>query len=186
MNHAVFRLESFSSSAAATAEVVRQEDLQDAYERGLADGQAAAASAELRSLAAAIGAVAAQFADMEQIRAEATRQTAADLLPILSEIVTALAREPESAGLERALRQEVQRLAASVPPRPWHILCPAAMEPMVRRCVEMAGLTDADIRTGPAVEAPSIILDEGRSAFSNHKVAERFRDQISELQESYR
>lgn len=185
MNAAGFRLESFSANAPGNADLVRRQEVDDSFRKGLAEGRTQGASEAMRDLTAAIRALDQSLSDIAAIRAEAMRQTALDLMPILSEIVAALARKGESAGLEAALRQELLHLAGQVPGADWHLRCPPDMEQMVRRCATEAGLKAPDIRVEPGASHATIILDDGRSAFSNERVAQHFQNLISELQESY-
>ncbi|TRW95516.1 hypothetical protein FNJ84_16180 [Paracoccus sp. M683] len=186
MNQAVFRLESFSAAALPSPDLLQQEMQDQAYHRGLADGQEMGFSAELRSLSGAIGSLQASLSALDAIRAETTRQAMSDVMPILSEIVSSLAGANATSGLEAALIQEFQRLATEIPPLRWHATCPANAEAMLRRCAQSAGIEEIDIRPGPDDGEISIVLDDGRSAFSNERVVRRFRDLISELQESFR
>ena len=58
------------------------------------------------------------------------------------------------------------------------------MEPVIRRCAEAAGNGAPDIRATPGAVEAQIVMDQGRIVFSKNQVAARFRDLISELQES--
>lgn len=185
MNAAGFRLESFSAALPSASDLRQRKDLDDIYDKGLAEGRAAGASESMRALTQAIVALNESLGDLAAIRAQAVRQTAQDLMPILAEIVTTLARKGESAALESALRQEILRLSGQVPPPDWHLRCPPEMEAMVRRCAQEAGLENPDIRLAPGAENASIILEDGRSAFSSKGMAEHFHNLLSELQESY-
>ena len=186
MNEVNFRLESFSAPVLPDPGALRQDELDSAYRRGLAEGRAMGFSDELRSLTEAFRAHAAMMSDGEAIQLAAARHAVADILPILSQIVTALAGTSQAAGLEAAIAQEFRRLAAQPAPVTWHVLCPAGMEAMIRRCAQTAGIDQPDIRIGADCREASIVMNQGRSAFSDKKVAGHFRDLISELQESYR
>ncbi len=183
MSEAVFRLESFTTDSTPTREMTRRDELAIAYRDGLAEGRAMGFSDELRALTEAIGALGLVVTDAKALWAEAERETVAGLMPVLSEIVTALAAQADSAGIEAALRDELLWLAGQATPPGWHILCPPDMEAMIRRCAAAAGIGEADIRIGPEGEEASIIFDQGRSAFSKQQVAQHFRDLIAELQE---
>lgn len=183
MSEAVFRLESFSAPDEASRETVRRDELALAYRDGLAEGRAQGFSAELRALTEAIGAFGQVMSDAQAIRAEAERETVAGLMPVLAEIIAVLAARPESAGLEAALCDEFLRMAGQATPPGWHILCPPAMEAMIRRCALAAGIAEPDIRIGSEGDDAAIILDQGRSAFSTRQAAQHFRDLLAELQE---
>lgn len=186
MTQAAFRLESFSRPLPPTKMLVDQQLVDAAFRRGLAEGRDLGASEGLHGLTDAIAALQTTLQDAAAMRADATRQAVMDLLPLLTEIVTTLAGTAESAGLEAALQAELQHLADAVQVQDWHIRCPADLEHMVRQAASAAGLSDPDIRIDPAACEASIILEDGRSAFSNEPVAQHFRDLIAELQESYR
>lgn len=186
MIEAVFRLESFSAALPESLDLMHRDEVASAYRHGLAEGRAMGFSAELRALTEAIQALGATMADVAAIRAEAEQQTVAGIGPILAEIVTALASRAEAAGLETALGEELARLVGQPAPSSWHILCPPGMEAMIRRCAETAGIRQPDIRVDAAAAEASVILGEGRSAFSGQPVVERFRALIFELQEGHR
>lgn len=186
MNEAAFRLESFSADFPDPLDLTRRGAVDSAYRDGLAEGRAMGFSPELRALTEAIRDLGARMAEAGAIRAEAERQALSGIMPVLDEIVTALASRSESAGLETALRDEMLRLATGVTPPGWHIVCPPGMEAMIRRCAGEAGIGGVDIRIDGAVDEASVILDQGRSAFSNQQVAQHFRALISELQEGHR
>lgn len=186
MSGAVFRLESFSEPDGAGDEDLRRDELAIAYRDGLAEGRALGFSAELRALTEAIGALGLAMEDARATWAEAERQTVAGMMPALAEIIDVLAARPDSAGLEAALRDEFLWLAGQATPPGWHILCPPTMEAMVRRCALDAGIGEPDIRSAAEGCEASIILDQGRSAFSKLQVAQHFRDLIAELQEDDR
>lgn len=181
-----FRLESFSTAAEGLAEVTHRQDIDRAFDAGLAEGRALGFSAELRALTEALQAVEQAMSETAAIRAEAERQTLEAVLPLLQEIVTALAAGAEPAGVEAALRDEMLRLVGQAAPPGWHVLSPPAMEAMIRRCARSAGIDAVDLRVDAAITEAEIVLDQGRSVFSQAQVADRFRDLIAELQEGYR
>lgn len=186
MSQAVYKLESFSKVQPPAFDLVPREHLDDAYERGLAEGRAMARSDDLAALTQAMAALDGGLRDALQLRREASRQAIAELLPVIAVIVSTLARKGEAAGLEAALLQELRQLAEATPAQDWHITCAPALEAMIRRCAETAGLTGLDLRVSESAQGASIILADGHSAFSNQEVARHFHDLISELQESFR
>ena len=183
MSEAVFRLESFSAPDEPGREALRRDELALAYRDGLAEGRAQGFSAELRALTEAIGALALSMGDARVLWVEAERQAVAGIMPALAEIIAVLAGRPDPAGLEAALCDEFLSLAGQATPPGWHILCPPAMEAMVRRAALAAGIDAPDIRGSAGEDEVSIILDQGRSAFSTPQVAQHFRDLLAELQE---
>lgn len=184
MSQVAFKLESFSDAPPPPCAMVEAQAVEIAYREGLTEGRAAGFSAELRSLTDAITAVEAELSDSEQIRAAAYAEALAALAPLLHEIVTALADQASSAMLEAALIREVQCIVADAPGTGWHILCPPGMEQVIRRCANAAGADMPDIRATPGIADAQIVMDQGRIVISKSQVATRFRDLISELQES--
>ncbi len=183
MSQAAFRLESFSPAFAGASQAAQQEQVETAYRQGLAEGRAMGFSAELRDLTQAFATLQSGLEDQTAIYAAASRQAVLDLMPVLTEIVTCLAENSQSAGLVAALQNELLRLSSDAAAPDWHITCPPKMEPMIRRCADSAGLQKPDIRPGDTAEQAVIVMGDGRSAFSNDKIAQHFRDLISELQE---
>lgn len=184
MSRAAFKLESFSEMTPMHPAMIDPDAIHRAYLDGLAEGRAAGFSAELRGLADAIIALEAGLSNADAIRAEARRNTLDILTPLLHEIVAALAETGSSAMLEAALSREIHAILADAPATAWHVLCAPGMESVIRRCARAAGTETADIRSADHIEEAQIVMDEGRIVFSRNQVAARFRDLISELQES--
>lgn len=186
MTSLAFRLESFSEPLSHPPQLVDRERLDDAYRQGVIDGRTMARDEDMQSLIAELAQLQQGLSDRAAIEAQAIRQTTADLIPVLTEIVSCLGDSESSAGLQASLQQELLRLAGDGTAPGWSITCPPRMEALIRDCVRAANLPDADIRVDPQAVQVEIVMEDGRSAFSNDRIVQHFSGLIAELQESYR
>lgn len=184
MSLAMFKLESFSNALTDRGAVVTfaQEDLDQAYADGRADGRAQAEDADLRTLGAGLERLAASLA-ADESRRQQLRQEAVDALyPLLTQIVDLLAPPSSSRRLEEALRAELTHLAQRSQPVTARIACSDRLRVLVDRCLSDAGLTGIEIEPA-ASDRIVVTLQGGRIEITPETIAQDIRALLEEINE---
>ncbi|MGR3249853.1 MAG: hypothetical protein ACU0DH_07930 [Paracoccus sp. (in: a-proteobacteria)] len=180
----MFKLESFSNALTDRGAVVTfaQEDLDQAYADGRADGRAQAEDADLRTLGAGLERLAASLA-ADESRRQQLRQEAVDALyPLLTQIVDLLAPPSSSRRLEEALRAELTHLAQRSQPVTARIACSDRLRVLVDRCLSDAGLTGIEIEPA-ASDRIVVTLQGGRIEITPETIAQDIRALLEEINE---
>lgn len=184
MSLAMFKLESFSTTlpGQATDPVYDRSAIDQAFADGVADGMSRKEDEQLRHLGAGLSRLAQALGDDAARREELRAEAVASLAPILEAILDGLAPAAESPRLEKALCDELTRLAQSARPLTARIACNQRLRGLVDRCLAEAGIEGIEIAdcTGDRI---SLSLQGGRIEFAPDRVTEDIRALISELRQ---
>lgn len=185
MSLPVIKLESFApaSSMSRVAVAAARAALDEAYERGIADGRIAQRDGETIALTAAMAELAKQLAADELRRNELRQEAVKALAPLLSAVLDAVAPLGTAARLERDLADELARLARQIPPTSCQIACSAEMRPLVERCAAAADLPAVGIVEQPLGQTVRLSLQGGHVEFSQDQIVQSLRRLIAEIQE---
>lgn len=184
MNRAAIKFESFAGADRSDrmASLFSRAQVDEAYQHGYGAGVAAAQRNDAASLTGALNGLARTLAEDEARSAALRDQAVRALLPILTEMLEAMAPKRQGRRLEEALAAELRALARASAPTRCQITCDAALRPMVERCAAEAGLADADITDAPG-DAVCVAVQGGRIEFSHDEAARQIRQLIAEIQE---
>lgn len=177
----ILRLQSFDQPVSQPEVMFTQADLDAAHENGFAAGKAAAHTARLAELALQLAALS------DSVREAAARREAvqAEVISALSPLLLAFADGAlpilAQSRLEAALRDEMQRLAASVTPLPHRLRCGPDEEVTLRRCLR--GLPDTALELDPtgAEGTVELAMDGGRITFDRAAITDSFRALLMEI-----
>lgn len=183
MTAAMFKLESFSSAMAGHGAPVTftREAVDRAFADGLAEGLARKESDDLRNLGAGLERLQRGLSDDHGRRSQLRQEAVEALAPILTQMLDCLVPSAESQRLEKALNDELVRLARAHDPLRAIISCNAALRPMVDRCLTETGITDIDVIEAET-DRISLSLRGGRIELSPDTIARDIRQLIAELQ----
>lgn len=174
MQAMILRLESFDRPAppAAMCPQLTADDLDQAYQRGRADGRSeAAATTEARLASLFADALAIARAQQADMAAQARRaQTAAG--PVIEALLNGVMPALVRARLQAALMAELGRLVETGHDGELTLICDAQSAPFLAACAERVGIADVHIVPTAPDGRIEIALDPGQVVF-DHAATER-------------
>lgn len=183
MSLAMFKLESFSRQPEQITpgeQVFSRDAVDQAYMDGYGAGQSETREAQLAELSQGITMLAASLADDEVRRAGLRAEAVALLLPLLSQILDAMAPAGVSQRLEQALAAELARLADRAAPLRARISCGPGLTAMVRDLLDRHGLDTIEIDQSQSAQVV-IALEGGRIELDPEQAATEIAALISEI-----
>lgn len=182
MQAAVLRLESFDQGPVVpVAPGFTRADLDAAYERGRADGAAAARDGALADLTARLASFDASVQQMAAQRASVAADVIDALVPVLQAFADGALPDLAQARLQAGLRSELERLASGANPLVGVIRCGPDQQAFVQQCLDRLGSAGIALdATGPEATV-ELSLDGGRVVFDQAALAGGFRALIGEL-----
>lgn len=183
MANAAIKLESFAPARQSQpVATFSREELDRAYADGLAEGCAQRDSEESGRLMAALELLSQALSDDEARRDNLRKAAVAALFPLVSEIVDAFAPATASERLERALSDELERLAQTAPPVRARIACSEKLRGLVESCISKSGMDQIEVELVES-DRVSVSLTGGSIEFSQEKIARQVRELIDEIKE---
>ena len=179
----MFKLESFSRQPEQITpgeQVFSRDAVDQAYMDGYGAGQSDTREAQLAELSQAIATLAASLVDDEARRAGLRAEAVALLMPLLSQILDAMAPAGVSQRLEQALAAELARLADRAAPLRARISCGPGLTAMVRDLLDRHGLDAIEIDQSQSAQV-IIALEGGRIELDPERTATEIAALIAEI-----
>lgn len=183
MASAAFKLESFvPATQRQPVATFSREELDRSYADGLAEGRAQRESEESGRLMAALEHLSQALSDDEERRDKLRKEALSALFPLVAEIVDAVAPSIASERLERALADELERLAQTAPPVRARISCSEKLRELVETCISQSGMDQIEVELVES-DRVSVALAGGSIEFSQEKITRQVRELIDEVKE---
>lgn len=181
----VIKLESFTSPPPEPEIPIGtffQEDIDHARAEGIAEGLAQYEDKSAASLCEALESLGKVLEISEDQREMIYKEAVSGLIPVLSEIVDALAPASISKRLERSLTDELTRIANLAEPVRVRLTCTDTLREMVEASVAQSGISEIELDTSTG-DGISLSHTGGNIKFSQDKITTEIRRLIDEIKE---
>lgn len=181
----VIKLESFTTPVPESETPVGtffQKDIDQARAEGIAEGLLQSEDKSAATLCEALESLGKVLEISEEQRSVIHKEAVSALIPVLSEIVDALAPALVSQRLERILKAELTRIAHLAEPMRVRLSCSKSLHEIVKIWIAETGISEIELDTNPT-EGITLSHTGGNINFSQDKITTEIRRLIDEIKE---